>query len=115
MTPTVRMNVSWSVPHGESRPIVSALQELMLATRAEAGCVGCSLSTDARKHKKIVINYTEEWIREADLVRQLRSDRFSALAELMERSSEYPNVEFVLPGTVRGVEYAAEVRGFEEG
>ena len=86
----------------------------MLATRVEAGCVGCSLSTDARKHKKIVISYTEEWIQEADLVRQLRSDRFSLLAELMERSSEYPNVEFVLPGTVRGVEYAEEVRGEED-
>jgi len=86
----------------------------MLATRAEAGCIGCSLSTDALKHKKVVIHYTEEWMREADLVRQLRSDRFSALAELMERSSEFPHVEFILPGSVRGVEYAEEIRASED-
>ena len=73
--------------------------------------MGCSLSTDMRKHKNVVIHYTEEWDSEDDLVRMLRSDRFASLAELMERSSEYPTIEFALSGSVRGADYAAEVRG----
>lgn len=105
----VRMILKWSVPHGESRPIVSALQGLMISTRAEAGCIGCSLSTDVRN--KVLIHYTEEWNSENDLIRQLRSDRFAALAELMEHASEYPTVEFDLQGSTRGIDYAEEIRG----
>ena len=107
----VRMTLTWTVPSGESRPIVSALQGLMLSTRAQAGCIGCSLSTDV--HKKVVISYIEEWSSEDDLRRELRSDRFAALAELIEHASEYPTIEFALPGSTRGVDYVEEIRGFE--
>jgi quinol monooxygenase YgiN len=108
-TVPVRMILKWSVPHGESRPIVSALQGLMISTRAEPGCIGCSLSTNVRN--RVLIHYTEEWNTESDLKRQLRSDRFGALAELMEHSSEYPTIEFDLQGSTRGIEYAEEIRG----
>ena len=108
-TSPVRMILKWSVPPGESRPIVSALQALMISTRAEAGCLGCSLSTEVRN--KVLIQYSEEWNSENDLIRRLRSDRFAALAELMEHSSEYPTMEFDLQGATRGMDYAEEVRG----
>ena len=108
-TPPVRMILKWSVPHGESRPIVSALQGLMISTRAETGCLGCSLSTEVRN--RVLIHYTEEWNSEGDLIRRLRSDRFAALAELMEHSSEYPTMEFNIQGATRGMDYAEEIRG----
>ena len=110
---TVRMILKWTVPQGESRHIVSALQGLMLVTRAETGCVGCSLSTEAHKHAKVEIQYIEEWSSEDDLTRRLRSDKFSALAELMEHASEFPSMEFALQGSTRGVDYAEEIRGSE--
>jgi quinol monooxygenase YgiN len=109
VSPPVRMIVRWSVPAGESRPIASALQELMLSTREEPGCVGCSLSTEMSAH--VSVFYVEEWASEADLQRQLRSHRFALLAELMERASQSPTVEFVLPHSIRGLDYASEVRG----
>jgi quinol monooxygenase YgiN len=87
---------------GESRPIASALQELMLSTREEPGCVGCSLSTEMSAH--VSVFYVEEWASEADLQRQLRSHRFALLAELMERASQSPTVEFVLPHSIRGLD-----------
>jgi len=108
---SVRMILSWPVPYGESGPVVSALQGLMLATRSEPGCVGCWLSTDAHKRTAVTIRYVEEWNSEAELTQQLRSDRFSSLAELMEHASEYPTIEFLLPGATRGIDYADEVRG----
>ena len=83
----------------------------MLSTRSEAGCLSCSLSTDAYKHAEVVIQCVEEWSSEDDLKRELRSARFSALAELMERASRYPSVQFALPGSIRGIDYANEVRG----
>jgi len=108
---SVRMILKWSVPQGESRHIASALQGVMLTTRAEPGSVGCSLTTDAHQHGKIQIQYIEEWSSEEDLTRRLRSEKFAVLAELMEHASEFPTMEFALPGATRGFDYAEEIRG----
>ena len=109
----VRMTLKWCVPHGECRPIVSALQGIMLLTRAEAGCIGCSLQTDMHDQDETLIRYVEEWKDEEDLARQLRSERFGGLAELMERASKFPIVLFDLPGSTRGADYAEEIRALE--
>jgi hypothetical protein len=60
----------------------------------------------------VVIQYTETWKTETDLRRQVRSNRFSALAELIEHATEHPDIEFRLPDGARGLEYAEEVRRF---
>jgi len=104
----VRMTVSWIVLPQESGPIAAAVHELMLATRAERGCVNCDLSTHLGERARLL--YVEEWREEIDLRRQLRSDRFAKLAELVERARERPRVEFELPGGARGLDYAEEVR-----
>ena len=49
-----------------------------------------------------------------DLRRQLRSDRFAVLAELIERATERPVIEFTLPSGLRGIEYAEEARRSDE-
>jgi hypothetical protein len=60
----------------------------------------------------VVIQYSETWKTETDLRRQVRSNRFSALAELIERATERPDIEFTLPEGSRGLDYAEEVRRF---
>ena len=105
---TVRMSLQWFVPSGESGSITSALHALMVATRAEPGCVSCQLSTEVGR--QVELRYVEEWKREEDLKRQLRSERFSRLAELIERATERPRIEFSVGSTVRGLEYAEEIR-----
>ena len=104
-----RITIRWSVPPGEARPITSTLQGLMASTRTEPGSTGCSLTTEMGA--QVAINYVEDWKTEGDLKRQLRSDRFAALAELMEQASEHPTIEFALAGSTRGLDYAREVRG----
>jgi quinol monooxygenase YgiN len=103
------MTVRWFVPPPESGTILAALHALMVAARAEPGSCGCQLTTDLGE--RAGLSYTEEWIHEDELKRQLRSDRFSRLAELMERATERPKVEFTLPSGMRGLEYAEAVRG----
>jgi len=113
MTASVRMTVQWLVPPQESGAIAGAIHGLMVAARAEPGYVGSNLSTELGDQAGL--RYVEEWKEEADLRRQLRSDRFAKLAELIERATEHPRIEFSLPGGVRGLEYAEEVRrGTEE-
>lgn len=104
----VRMTVQWFVLPRESQSIVAALHALMVAARAEPGCLVCQLSTEV--NQRVALCYMEEWNEEIDLKRQLCSSRFARLAELMERGTEIPKVEFTLPSGVRGLDYAEEVR-----
>jgi quinol monooxygenase YgiN len=104
----VSMTVKWRVPAGEAQSITATLQSLMLQTRAAPGCAGCSVSTEMGA--LVVIKYLERWTTETDLRRQVRSNRFSVLAELIEHATEYPVIEFALPGGPRGIDYAEEVR-----
>jgi quinol monooxygenase YgiN len=106
--PTVRMTVDWVVPLGESRALASVLHQMMVAARAHPGCVGCSVSTNAGR--QVGVHYEEEWVDEDLLRREVRSDRFSTLAALMESTTTMPAVEFFVGGGRRGLDYVAEVR-----
>ena len=104
----VRMTLRWRVTSGEAASITTALQTLMVRTRAEPGCTSCSLSTDLGARTEI--RYVSDWKTELDLQRQIKSIDFLSLAELMEHATEPPTVEFTLPTGVRGLDYAEQVR-----
>ena len=108
MTGSVRMSVQWSVGIQESGAIAAALHSLMVDVRKEPGCLGCQVRTEVGEHATLL--FEEDWRDESDLRRELRSARFGTLANLMERSNQHPRVEFTLPGGVRGLDYAVEVR-----
>jgi quinol monooxygenase YgiN len=105
---TVRMTLRWKVPSGEDRPIMAALHGLMALIRSEPGCIGCAVSGEMGD--AIVLQYVEDWRTQQDLDRHIRSQSFRNLAELMERASERPSATFELPGRIRGLDYADEVR-----
>ena len=104
----VRMTLKWIVTAGEARSLAGTLQTLMIETRMEPGCLGCSSSFEM--DQRASIRYVEEWNTEEQLQGQIRSHRFAKLAELMERSAERPLIEFILPCGTRGLEYAEAVR-----
>ena len=105
----IRMKVCWRVTPHEASRITSALHALMVVIRAAPKCLSCQLSTEMGEQTGIC--YMEEWKDEESLQRHLRSPSFSQLAELMERATERPRVEFTLPSGIRGIDYAEEVRG----
>ena len=80
----------------------------MVATSTEPGSVSCRLTTDVGS--ETVFSYVEEWKSEEDLNRQLKSERFALLAELMEHASQQPSIEFIVGNTSRGPEYAEAIR-----
>jgi quinol monooxygenase YgiN len=106
---TIGMKLRWLVPPQELGPITFALNTIMVAAREQPGHISCRLSTDVGP--RVALEYVEEWQAEEDLKRQLRSNRFAHIAELIERGMEKPQVEFLVPGGIRGLEYAEEVRG----
>ena len=107
-----RLCIRWSVAPRESASLTEALHRLMLTTRSGAGCLDCHLHT--RINQRAALDYVEEWESEEALKRRLRSHEFTLLAELIERSTKPPQVEFTLPTGVRGLDYAEQVR-MEEG
>jgi quinol monooxygenase YgiN len=106
--PQVHVVLEWKIPPGQARPITEALQAVMLATRRERGCAGCSLATQVSD--LVTVRYEEDWETEDGLRHHLRSDRFRALATLVESATETPRIEFVLPQGARGLDYAEQVR-----
>ncbi len=105
----VRMTVRWKVPEGESHAITSALHQIMLGARQQRGCQTCSVAAEVTSGVSICL--VEEWAEEEALRQELRSERFTWLASLIERSSEPPTIEFLLPEGPRGLEYAECARG----
>jgi len=106
------MTVRRQVAPGEARPITEILHALMGAARCERGHVNCSLSTELGDLAQLY--YREEWRTEADLQHQVRSARFAQLAQLIERASRRPTVQFHLLTATRGLNYAEEVLGGHE-
>jgi quinol monooxygenase YgiN len=102
------MTVEWTVRPEQFRSIATALHSVMMATRAEPGCLNCSLATELGK--RVTVQFVESWESEEGLKRHVQSDRFVTLAGLMESATEAPRVEFALPGGTRGLDYAGEVR-----
>ena len=104
----VRMMADWAVSPGETEIVGTAVQSLMVAVRAQPGCVSCSFSTQLGGRTRF--HYEEEWRTEDDLNLQLRSGWFAKLAHLMESAMERPRIEFLFPDGTRGIEYAEAVR-----
>jgi quinol monooxygenase YgiN len=108
-----RMKLRWSVLPHELGPVTAALNTLMVGARAQPRCLRCQLSTKMGEHAEL--EYIEEWTAESDLRRQLQSERFARIAELMERATAPPHFEFSVPGGTRGIEYALEARAPGDG
>lgn len=102
------MSLRWTVSPDEARRIADALHALMTEARGQHGYQGSSLSTELGK--RATLHYREDWESEDDLRRQIRSSRFTHVAELIDRASETPQVEFHVPNAVRGLDYAMELR-----
>jgi hypothetical protein len=85
------------------RDLLDALRLIVLRTRLEPGCVGCSWSSQD------AVRYVEEWMTEADMRRRVRSDAFTSVLAIVETAVD-PNVRFDFIATTRGLDYVSEVR-----
>ncbi|HSE41622.1 MAG TPA: hypothetical protein VLH08_12745 [Acidobacteriota bacterium] len=77
-------------------------------TQARPGCIRCNITQDAKK--KNVVLYKEEWNSWTDLEKQIVSSRFSWILELMEQSSNTPELSFCDVQETRGMEYVSRLR-----
>jgi quinol monooxygenase YgiN len=102
----VRLTIALSAASARSgQDLLDAFRFLVVATRLEPGCLGCSAWNDPDS----TVHYVEEWMTEGDMRRRVQSERFTALLAVVE-SARDPRVQFDFVTTTRGLDYVAEVR-----
>jgi quinol monooxygenase YgiN len=89
-----------------SQELLDSLRFLVMGTRLEPGCLGCSAWTDP----DLTVRYVEDWASEADMRQRVRSNHFTLLLAIIESAKE-PRVQFDFVTKTRGLDYVADVRG----
>ena len=102
----VRLTVTLSAQANYVQDLVEAFRFLMVSTKLDRGCLGCSVWTEPDSS----VHYVEEWSSEEDIRRRVGSDRFTSVLALLESVREPPHVQFDFVSNTRGLDYVAEVR-----
>jgi quinol monooxygenase YgiN len=103
----VRLTVALNAPSTRSaQELLDSLRFLVMGTRLETGCLGCSAWMDP----DLTVRHLEEWATEADMRRRVRSDAFTSLLVIAE-SVEDARIQFDFVTTTRGIDYVMQVRG----
>jgi quinol monooxygenase YgiN len=102
----VRLNVALNAASARrAHELLDAFRFLVMGTRVESGCLGCSTWVDP----DWTVHYLEEWATEAHMRRRVCSDGFTSLLAVMESGLE-PQVQFDFVTGRRGLDYVSEVR-----
>ena len=92
---------------------IDALRLQMGRTQVQPGCIGCRLTQDTKDNN--IVLYQEEWSSWPALDKHIRSERFIWILELMEQSSNPPELCFSDVRETRGIEYVRKLRSMNEG
>jgi quinol monooxygenase YgiN len=103
----VRLAVALSSSAPAAHDLLEALRFLIVGTRIEEGCLGCSVWVEPDS----TVQYVEEWASEAAMRRRVRSDGFTSLLAIMESARDRPRVQFDFVTRTRGLDYIEEIRG----
>ena len=80
-----------------------------MRTSAQPGCVDCRILEDVDDETLVI--YIEEWGTREHLERHIRSDRYTRLLEIIERSDEQPDIRYDTVSQHQGIELIEAVRG----
>jgi quinol monooxygenase YgiN len=108
----IELHLVFRVPLNKTRPVIEALQVLAKNVRTENGCIGVEVCKTVGVSRSIY--YYETWESEIALQRMVTSRHFSQLASLMELSVEPPECQFRFITDIRGLEFAAQIRGCQD-
>jgi quinol monooxygenase YgiN len=92
--------------------ILHILRSIVERTRAEAGCISCSVYLDTENDNVIVSE--EKWRSNEDLQRHLRSESYQRVLLVMEMAATPPDVKFETITDSSGVEIIEEARNTKQ-
>ncbi len=105
---TVRM----VMPRSRMPEALDILRSLCERTRVEAGCVDCSIHSDAENQNVLI--FEQSWRSEPEMVRYLRSEEYRNVLLVMDMCSEKPLVRFDTIADSTGVETIEAARSIKK-
>ena len=102
----VRLTVALKASARGAGQLLEAFRYLVVPTRLEPGCLGCTTWSDPDG----VVHYVEEWATESQMRQRVRCERFVSLLAILESADEPPQVQFDFVTATRGLDYVAENR-----
>jgi quinol monooxygenase YgiN len=102
----VRLAVALRGSARHAQELVETFRFLIVSTRLEPGCLGCSAWADPDS----TVHYVEEWTTEPEMRRRVQSPSFTSLLAVLESAREPPRIQFQFVTTTRGLDYVEEVR-----
>ncbi len=100
--------VTFTLSEPDRRKVIASLGALLGSTRAQPGCRVCALLLDAEDPKRLVL--WQEWDRQDQLTRHLKSEDYRLVLAAIEMSREAPQVHFDTVEVRSGLEVVEAAR-----
>ena len=98
-----------NVPHGKKKDAIQTVHSILGWTCAQPGCISMAFYEDTDQPGIMMI--LEEWENWPSLEKHIKSDSYRNILELMELSSEQPEIKFCSVSDTKGMEVIERLRG----
>jgi len=90
------------LPRKHRKEVFKALVRFKQLTEISMGCMGCHISRDIEKPNTLI--YSEKWQTREDLEKHIRSPNYRLVLEIIELSSQEPEIKFFTISKIEGLE-----------
>ena len=98
-----------NVPAEKHKDALQTVRSILGWTRAQPGCLSMVFYQDTNAPDTMML--FEEWEDWGSLESHIRSDSYRSILELMELSSEQPEIKFNTISSTKGIEAIEKLRG----
>ena len=98
-----------NVPAEKHRDALQTVRSILGWTRAQPGCISMEFYQDTNDPDSMIL--LEEWKDWNSLERHIRSESYRNILELMELSSEQPEIKLSTVASTKGMEVIEKLRG----
>jgi len=100
--------VKMTIPLNKQEEALNILQSIAQRSRAEAGCISCSVYQDTENDHAII--FEEIWRSKDELQHHLGREEYQQILLIMEMSCKPPEIKFNTIKSSQGVEVIEKVR-----
>ena len=97
------------VPHEKKNDAIQTVRSILGWMSAQPGCISMAFYQDTNHSETMML--LEEWEDWSSIENHIRSDSYRSILELMEMSSEQPEIKFRSVSNTKGMEVIERLRG----
>jgi quinol monooxygenase YgiN len=98
-----------NVPRERKKDAIQTVRSILGWTCAQPGCINMAFYQDTNNPGTMML--LEEWEDWGSIENHIRSDSYRSILELMELSSEQPEIKFSSISNTKGLEVIERLRG----